>query len=666
VRAELSATDVAVLHRRTEGWIVGLQLAALSIQGREDVQRAVESFAGSQRHILDYLLDEVFRQQTADTQGFLLQTAILDRLTAALCDAVTERPGSQQVLQALEQANLFIIPLDESRSWYRYHHLFADLLRHRLQMLRGQDVLPLHVRASTWYEQNGFPADAVQHALAAQDWERAGRLIHAAAGALLRRGEVATLLGWFARLPPHIVRAQPLLCLDHGWPLLLAGQLDAAESLLDCAAQAASDEPGLLGEVAAAQVYLARAKGDTRRSVEMAQKALSLLPENDLGTRGMVAMNLGLVYWHAGCMAEAEEVLREAQRAALGSGNDYVRVTSQLFLGRVRAVRGELRLAANACQTTLTEVGQYPILTMAHLDLCALHYEWNELERAAECLRHGIESAERSGNAEFLLAAHLTQSRLASALGDHSGALRAVQECHRLALAGNLPVHTVSRIASGAVEAALAQGDVALAETWERQTAQDADAHPFYRYLGLARARLWIAQGERQAASQELQRCFETASRAGWGYGLIAVLVLQSLAAETRQAALEFLTHALQRAQPEGFIRTFADAGAALTPLLQEAAQRGVAPEYVGRILATFRHKSATIAPDMSTLAEPLSEREPGVLRLLAAGLSNREIARKLIISLGTAKTHVHNICGKLDARNRAHAVVRAQELHLI
>jgi len=262
-QADLSSADVAALQQRTEGWIAGLQLAALSIRGHEDVQRLVQSFTGSHRYILDYLMDEVFQQQSADVQDFLLRTSILDRFTAALCDAVAERDDSRQVLLALEQANLFIVPLDESRQWYRYHRLFADLLRHRSQMAGLQGLVPhLHRQASQWYEANGFPAEAVHHALAGSDWERAATLIQDLSSMMLKRGEVVTLLGWFQALPDEVVLANPRLCYEYSWPLILSDRIDAAEPYLARAEQVALENgiTPLLGEIAIAKTHIARAR----------------------------------------------------------------------------------------------------------------------------------------------------------------------------------------------------------------------------------------------------------------------------------------------------------------------------------------------------------------------------------------------------------------------
>ncbi len=323
VPVDLSAAEVATLYRRVEGWVAGLQLAALSLQGRTDVPGAVRSFADSPRYLLDYLLDEVFDRQPADVQQFLLQTAILERLSPALCDAVTGRSDSKRMLSVLEHANLFITPLDAAGAWYRYHPLFADLLRHRLDLGItdvATDVGGLHRRASRWFAQQRLFPEAIGHALAGCDWTLAAELIDQASSPLLRRGELITLINWFGMLPPEIVHARSRLCLDYAWPLLLAGQHDAAAALLERAASLApAEEPppdgdlrSFQGQIATARSYLARARGDLRRSAEMAHQALTLLPEAEAVTRSVVGVNLGMAYWHAGRMAEAEPVFRQA------------------------------------------------------------------------------------------------------------------------------------------------------------------------------------------------------------------------------------------------------------------------------------------------------------------------------------------------------------------
>jgi LuxR family transcriptional regulator, maltose regulon positive regulatory protein len=318
-RLELSPADVAALQRRTEGWTAGLQLVALSISGNDDAERLVRSFTGRHRYVLDYLIEEVFQQQSPDVQDFLLKTSLLDRFTAPLCDAVTGQENGREVLLTLEHANLFIVPLDESRQWYRYHRLFADLLRHRLEIEASGDVVRLHKQASQWYADNGFPADAMRHALAGSDWEKVALLVGELSDAMLKRGEVVTLLGWLQALPEEMVLASPQLCLEYSWPLILTEQIDTAESYLNQAERTAEEQgdTGILGDVAVARVHIARMRGDNQRAAELSEQALALLPPEELVGRSVAALNLGMSQWYRGRLAEAEQTLTEAERAPI-------------------------------------------------------------------------------------------------------------------------------------------------------------------------------------------------------------------------------------------------------------------------------------------------------------------------------------------------------------
>jgi len=663
MRLELSSADVAILHQRTEGWVVGLQLAALSLRGSDDVHRLVQSFTGSHRNILDYLVEEVFQRQPAGVQDFLLKTSILDRFTASLCDAVVERGDSREVLLSLEQANLFIVSLDESRQWYRYHHLFADLLRHRIDVELRHGA-PLHQRASQWYGDNGFLAEAIRHALAGADWERAARLIGRVSDEMLRRGEIATLLGWFGKLPREVAGADPRLCLTYAWAALLASQFEIAEPLLEHVEKLTPPESQFLGQVAAAQAYLARARGDNPRLIAKSEQALSRLSKTDYLNRGLVALNLGLTYWHAGRLKDAEPVLFEAHQASERAGNIYAALTAQFFLARTLAVRGKLRPAEAMCQKLIQEGGNIPVLALIHYDLSTIYYEWNDLQKAGEHQRRGLEIGTRSGNEEFQNSGHIQRVFLALAQRDSAGALESVEQSHLLAR--NLNPATRARSAACHVQLALALGDLGMAAHWAEQVTEEVDAHSFYRFLGLTQPRLLIAQGRKDVAAEQLKACYATASQGGWGYGVIAVRILQSLAAKATDEALPFMADALNMGQPEGFIRSFVDAGRGLIPLLQEAALRGVEPEYAGQILSAMGAEHRKETPAQGNLVEPLSGREIEVLRLVTAGLSNREIAAKLVISPGTAKTHIHHLCGKLGVRNRTEAATRAKELGLV
>ncbi len=656
----ISVDDIAALERRTEGWIAGLQLAALSLRGHTDPQAFLQSFTGSSRYILDYLIEEVFERQTQEVKDFLLQTSILDQLSAPLCDAVTERTGSQIILEALEQANLFIVPLDQSRIWYRYHRLFSELLRH---YSRTADIpqSALHQRASQWYESQGLLPDAVEHSIAAQDWGNAARLIGAVNENMLKRGETVTVLGWFGKLPREVACANPNLCMVYAWAALMASQFDIAAPLLEHAEGMAEPGSHFLGQVAAAQAFLARAKRDNGRAIEKSEQALALLPDTDITTRGNIAMNLGLAYWHIGQLTKAEPVLVQACDLCGKVGNQYALLTSQIFIARVLASRGKLHQAMELDESLIQASGQIPILCLAHYDLATIYQEWNNLQKAKEHFEQGFALSQRSGNVEFQQAGHLVRAILMHALGNDAEAISAHAEAD--AMARDFPASIRSRVAAFGVQMALAHNDPQILARWEPQIDAGTDAHLFYRFMGLTRPRLLIARGQKDEAVEALEKIYKTASRAGWGYGIIVVRILQSLAARDIDEAVQFLSDALHMGQPENFLRSFVDAGPDLVPVLREAVRRGIGPEYANRILAALG--AGPRGGTQVGLIEPLSEREIEVLRLVMAGLSNREIAARLVISPGTAKTHVHNLCGKLGVRNRTEAAMRAKELGL-
>jgi LuxR family maltose regulon positive regulatory protein len=661
----LPPADIAALERRTEGWIAGLQLAALSMRGRDDLPGFIETFTGSSHYVLDYLIEEVFRQQPADVQDFLLRTSILDRLSGPLCDIVAHRMDSRDLLEHLEHANLFIIPLDQSCTWYRYHHLFAELLRQRLRTGGTFSEIELHHLASQWFQVEGLFPEAIKHALAACDWDRAAGLIQDISVRLLGRGELMTLLGWLKSLPAEAVFVRPELCRDYGWALTLTGQLDAADAYLRQAEAVAHDSGPLLGTVLVARAYNLRVRGGTAQAIEYARRALGILPQADALSRSLAALTLGLAYWTRGDFQESERAFMEVDRAAQQSGNQYARMTALAYLAMTQAVYGRLHRAAELCRQVIQLGGQSPPVAPAHIELGALFYEWNDLDAAAEQVHIGIEQSQRTGNPLIESDGYRTLAVIQQGRGEPEAAQATLQKADQLAESHQVSPLTCIRNAACHVQIALAQGDLAAAQFWAERVTEPTDTSLLYSYLGLTPIRILLARHEKTEAAKRLKELYETATQKGCGAGMVEVLTWQALAADAPGDALHFLQEGLKRAQPEGFIRTFVDKGESMKALLERLkSQGGELKPYILTLLAAFGETGET--PKAQQLVEPMSERELGILRLLADGLSNREIAEKLVISVGTTKSHVHHILDKLGSDSRAQAVAKARELGLL
>jgi LuxR family maltose regulon positive regulatory protein len=665
MRLELNDVDILALERRTEGWIAGLQLVGISLHGLQNKSSFIQSFTGSNRYILDYLMDEVVNHQTEDMRNFLLNTAILERLCGPLCDAVADTSGSQEMLERLDQANMFIVPLDQSRTWYRYHRLFSELLRHQRHLV-DQPVSEalLHQRASLWFESEGYKPEAIRHSLLAEDWQKSTELIDEVSDWMFKHGEIVTLIGWLEKLPKEVVLSQADLCMTYAWALLLTEKYEQAGLLLAQSEKLAPAGSVLLGQVATARAYLARALGDNPGVIASSKLALALLPEEDLNSRGNLLMNLGMVYWHEGNLKDTEKTLVEAEKDAIESDNLYAQLTSEIFLARALASAGRLQDAAARYPGIIERGPQVPVVALAHLDLGHIYYEWNELEKAETHLQLGMELSRRTRNEEFQVAGLILQVYLLLAHQDWNAATKIAERAY--SMAGKFSAQTQSRCAAVRTLVALATGDLNSASRWMKQNKEEMDSHPFYRFSGLMRPRLLIAQGALEEAAESLGVRYKAASDAGWGYALIAIRALQVLTAISPVTAVESLEDTLRLAAPDGFIRTFIDVGFGLDLLLQKVTLRGKASEYARQILSHLESKTPVSVLETSELVEPLSERELEVLRWVTAGFSNREIGRKLFISPGTAKTHIHNLCGKLGVRNRTEAASRAKELGLV
>ena len=716
----LSVQDVAALEARTEGWITGLQLAAIALQaaisttgeaGRRDaapaeaagVSRFIQEFTGSHRFVLDYLVEEVLLQQPLHIQRFLLQTSILERLTGSLCDAVCLTgaqtdgvwPDGQSTLETLEQANLFIVPLDSERRWYRYHRLFADLLRSRLDRLGPElGCAPsgeLHLRASLWYEDQGFLAGAIAHALAAKDHERAAGLAEGHGLQMLKRGEMTALLGWLEALPTDVIRSRPRLCIYQAWALALSGQLDGVEASLQAAESApeASRQDDRAGQIAAIRAYVAAQGGEMARAVELAHRALALLDEDNLVVRSVVAFTLGGIYLFSGDRAAAAGALTQATEMGQAAGNVHLAVPASTLLADLEVQRGRLHKAFEAYQAALEVAGHSPVAAQAHSGLGQVLYEWNDLDSAAHHLAQGVELGRMWGNIDALSGDYVVLAWIRWAQGDRPGAFQAQQEAEQLIEGKDLHPIAAAEVIAGRVKLAIAAGDLAVVQRWVRDCGLDLEGDIVpqreVEYVTLARALLALGQAE--AACQVVDRLLANAEKDGRLGRSIEFLVLQALA-HRAQGALEqaraALARALTYALPEGYIRTFLDEGEPLHSLLSDLRSRlldravedaGRLLAYTGDLLVAFAPAGprATQLPDgdqarvpNAGLVEPLSERELEVLRLVADGLTNQAIADKLFIAVSTVKSHTNSIYGKLDVRNRTQAVAQARALGLL
>ncbi len=692
----LSAEDVTTLEARTEGWIAGLQLAALALQGTSskpapaDAAGFINSFSGSHHFVLDYLLEEVLHRQPASIQTFLLLTSILDRLCGPLCDAVLgpgegppalPLPGSgQETLEYLEQANLFLVPLDNERRWYRYHHLFADLLRQRLHQnppalarSTGECVAELHRRASLWYEANGLELEAFQHAAAAHDLDRAERLIEGGGMPLHFRGAVTPVLHWLESLPKTVLDARPSLWVTYASALSIAGQNSRVEETLQAAEAALPDgEPdeqtrNLIGHIAAIRALLAATQYQVETLIAQSRRALEYLHPDNLPVRTATTWKLGLAYQYQGDRAAAAQAYTEAIAISQASGNVFVNILATTGLGLIQEADNQLYQAAESYRRVLVLVGDPPppAACEAVLGLARLAYQWNDLEAAH---RHGQESLHLARQIELIdssVACEVFLARLKLVQGDVAGATALLAEASQDARRHNF-VQQLPEVAAGQVLTMLRQGRLTAA-------AQLAESHD----LPLSRARVHLAQGDPVAALALLEPARRQAEARAWADEQLKALVLQAIAHQAhgdQDQALQRLADAFTLAEPGGFIRLFIDEGEPLADLLAAAAARGLRPDYTGRLLAAFagppparsQATTSSLPAPPPSLVEPLSDRELEVLHLIAAGLSNREICERLVLALSTVKGHNRVIFGKLQVQRRTEAVARARALGLL
>jgi LuxR family transcriptional regulator, maltose regulon positive regulatory protein len=689
----LSEENIAALESRTEGWIAGLQLAAISMQGQKDTDSFIRSFTGSHHFVMDYLVEEVLQQQSERIQTFLLRTSILERMCGPLCDAVLGDPSvsGEETLAYLEQANLFIVPLDNERRWYRYHHLFADLLRQRLQQSIAAStgdgarvIADLHIRASQWYEDNDLELEAFHHAAAANDVERAERLIGGDRIPQHFRGAATAILDWLESLPKTVLDSRPWLQWRYASLLLVNGQttgveekLQAAEAALaatDALRYAESDDKtrNLIGQIAAARAILALTQYQIEDMLAQSRRALEYLPSNSLISRSTATWTLGYAYQLQGDRAAARRALTEAISISQASGNIFTTILATIGLGNVQETENQLSLAAETYRRVLQMAGDQPlqIINEAHLGLARVLYEWNDLDAAQQHMEQSIQLVQQIENTDRFVASEVFLARLKIAQGDVTGAAAILTKADQVVRQYNF-VHQIPEIAAAQVLTLLHQGNLAAA-------AHMAEAHK----IPISQARVHLAQGDASTALAVLKPLRQEAEAKGWEDERLKVMVLQAVALRAsgeKEKAVQLLDNALVLAKPGGFIRTFVDEVSPMAQLLSEAAARGSNPDYLGKLLAVFEaegqkredkyHLPHTLPEELGDdepLSEPLSQRELEVLQLIAQGLSNGEISERLVLSLNTVKGHNQKIFSKLQVQSRTEAIVRARELDLL
>ena len=680
----LSEQDVAALAGRAEGWIAALQLAALSMRGRGDPGAFIAGFAGDDRYVVDYLVEEVLSRQPDDVRDFLLATSILERLTGPLCDAVTGRTGGRAALAALERANLFVVPLDDRREWYRYHHLFADVLRAHLVDGRTDTVPELHRRASRWFAEGGDAPAAVEHALAGGLLDLAADLMERSMPTMRRDRREGELRRWVGSLPDDVVRVRPVLGLAFVGGLAQGSQFDTVERRLADVERAVRpdggawptdvppglvvvDEEGYRSLPAGLEVYraaLALRRGDLDATVAHARDALALTPPSDDLTRAAAGALGGLASWTRGDLVGAEAAYVESVAGLHRAGSVADVLGCCIALGDVRRTSGRPGDAERLYRWAL-ELSDpaAPLRGTAdmHVALASVLIERDDLTAAAEHLDAGRRLGEHRGLPQNPYRSRVAQARLLEIRGDVDGALALLDEAERVYDGDYSP--EVAPVAAVRARLRIRRGELGDAQAWARQRQLAPEDEPTYlrEYEHLTLARLLLARRD-DAAGRLLGRLRAAAEEGGRLGSLLEILVLEALGAQARgdvPSALEALRRAVALAEPEGVVRVVADEGAPVAALLRALPKRDPAYRYGRRLLVAC----GGVAAAPQTLVDPLSDRELDVLRLLGSDLDGPDIARELSVSLNTVRTHTKNIYAKLDVSSRRAAVRRAHEL---
>ena len=688
---KLTPENIIMLESKTEGWVAGLQLAALSMQGYVDKSHFITTFIGDNRFIVDYLVEEVLEHQSSDLQDFMLKTSILERINASLCDALLENDGSQIVLRQLEQANLFLLPLDEARKWHRYHRLFADLLHSRLGQIYPGEISTLHRRASEWFAKNGFIVEAVGHALEAKDYPRVIRLVEGNAFDMLELGELATLTGWLDVLPEEWLVREPWMSIIYAWVLAYTGQLDAVEPHLENAQNAmqanhqstVSKQNHLFGHIAAIQTFVAKLRGEMGLAVSSAEKALNDLPSDDYKTRCFVATMLGTVLQWQGKLADAVQAYDEAITAGEKAGDTHTVVHALCDLAGLQLMLGQLHKAETTSRKALQIAGEtekyegqlQPGAEYAHSRLSGILFQKNELKSSLEHAQEGLRLSQQRGQGDMLFFCYATLAGVQYHLSGLQEALATLQSARLSEREATWHHNIIEQMEAGLH---LEQGDVAVAIDWVQKQGWKVEdeilPEQSFNYTFLAR--ILIAQNKFDESIGLLNRLVVIEERKGANGIIISLLVLKAVAwqaQEKTEQALDALQHALKLGEPDGYIRTFVNEGAPIKILLQKLVEASTAPEYYAYRLLDALESSCesedeypAACKESKRLIEPLSVREQQVLLLLDTDLRAPEIANKLFVSVNTVRSHIKSLYRKLNAHSRHEAVVKARQLDLL
>ena len=697
-RLNLNVEQITALESRTEGWAAGVQLAALSLQGcsAEYAAQFISAFSGSHHYIVDYLFEEVLSRQPDTVREFLFQTSVLERMCAPLCDAILTKgsagqagtgktvttQAAQETLETLEHSNLFLVPLDDERRWYRYHHLFVDVLRQMQKSVCQPDqIAGLHGRASDWYRQNGLVAEAVHHALQAGDHARAAQTVEENAWSMVRHAELAILRGWIEALPSDSISARPWLRIYYAWALFFA-ESDAAEAQLNAVEEqmraigTAALPAEMEGHIAAIRAWIVYIRGDPDLAAVFSRQALQFCPQMDAAIRSGLMAILGDACAARNDWPGTAYAFAEAVELARSSGNVMIEVVSRTSLGALNGAMGRLREAEAIFQEALQTAtrNRSPVAGQAYACLARVYREWNDLASARFYAEKLIESSAMWGVVDSLACGHLFLATMLQAQDDIPGANQAMAQASQIMDEHPLELRSLPWLGATRARLWLGQGKLAKARQWAETRGLNAGGELFLRneveYLTLVH--ILLAEHRVDDAARllsRLQTAIESTGRLG---DLIVVLVLQAVVLNMQadiSSALGKLEHAVRLARSEGYVRVFLDEGKPIESLLRIAATKWQDHDqlvYVRKLLAAFADQSVSPVEGQRPLAGILSERELEVLRLIAAGRSNQAVADELVIAIGTAKRHTANIFDKLDVRNRTEAVAKARQLNLL